>query len=305
MRSQGHPEPHLRSARQQITQPYRMQPKATCHRTANFLARRARPTTFRISDVTTILLTSRKEFWLPAFLSIYASGTTAMESTFPRALIRASIQSCRPSVTLPSTRYTQRLPPRTHQQQRTIRTIRKRVAPLASHMTGLPPLGASPAAALARREAADTLPLRTGALAIKKGMSAIYDPTTAQRTACTVLQLDRVQVIGHKTRKKNGYFAVCVGHGWRDPKNIHNAQLGQWAATMYTTGDGATMGISPKKDIREFRVRDERGLLPIGSWIGPSWFREGQFVDTRSKSKGHGFTGVSETTDSTVKLHPR
>ena len=216
-----------------------------------------------------------------------------MDSTYPRALIRASIQSCRPSPLLSRTPRFPRVPaPHQHSQCRTIRTIRKRVAPLASHGNGLPILGASPAAAQLRREASDTLPLRTGVLAIKKGMSAIYDSETGKRTPCTVLQMDRVQVIGHKTRKANGYCAVCIGHGWRDPDNIHNAQLGQWAATLYTSEMGATLGISPKRDIREFRVRDEKGLLAVGSWINPTWFREGQFVDTRSNSKGHGFTGV-------------
>src|SRR4051794_31514605 len=49
---------------------------------------------------------------------------------------------------------------------------------------GLPILSHSPAAALARK--VNTTPLRTGALAIKKGMMAIYDPDTGKRTPCTV-----------------------------------------------------------------------------------------------------------------------
>lgn len=210
-----------------------------------------------------------------------------MESTVSKALIHVSKPSCRSPLC--------HIFPFAHhgnQQRRAIRTIRKRAAPLASHATAFAPLQASPAAALARKEAADTLPLRTGALAVKKGMGAIYDAATGTRTPCTVLQMDRVQVVGHKTRAKNGYYAVCIGHGWRDPKNIHNAQLGQWASTTHRTAAGATVGISPKKDIREFRVRNQSGLLPIGCWISPTWFREGQFIDTRSLSKGHGFTGV-------------
>src|SRR5437773_8192443 len=64
----------------------------------------------------------------------------------------------------------------------------------------LPILTSRPSVAHERK--AFTLPLRTGVLAIKKGMTAIFDPQTGERTACTVLQLDRVQVISHKTREK-------------------------------------------------------------------------------------------------------
>ena len=212
------------------------------------------------------------------------------DSTYSKALIKFSIQACRPSPS--ALGFLRRVPFIDSQQCRSIRTIRKRVLPVSRFDVSLKPLKASPAAAIARREAADTLPLRTGALAIKKGMSALYDATTGKRIPVTVLQMDRVQVVGHKTRSKNGYFAVCVGQGWRNPKNVHNAQLGQFASTTFTTDAGPTVGISPKKDIKEFRVRNHSGLLPVGSLITPAWFREGQFVDTRSNSKGHGFTGV-------------
>ena len=40
-------------------------------------------------------------------------------------------------------------------------------------------------------------------------MTALYDPDTGVRTACTVVQFDRVQVVSHKTREKNGYYAVA------------------------------------------------------------------------------------------------
>lgn len=191
------------------------------------------------------------------------------------------------------------------QQLRTIRTIRKKVPPVSRFNTAFMPMRASPAAALARKEASDTLPLRSGALATKKGMSAMYDPETGKRTPCTVLQLDRVQVIGNKTRAKNGYFAVCVGHSWRTPQRVGNAMLGVFAKAQYENEAGGMVGISPKKDVREFRVRDASGLLKIGDIISPSWFQEGQFIDARATSKGHGFTGVSLAAEITsVHINP-
>jgi large subunit ribosomal protein L3 len=146
-------------------------------------------------------------------------------------------------------------------------------------LDGLPVLGSSPAAALARKDY--TLPLRTGALAIKKGMTALYDPETGKRTPCTVLQLDRVQVISHKTRDKHGYFAVQMGSGWRHPSNVNRGTLGHFAAQE----------VSPKRFVAEFRVKNEDGLLKVGASIGPEWFLEGQFVDTRSNCRGMGWAG--------------
>ena len=144
---------------------------------------------------------------------------------------------------------------------------------------GLPTLGHSPAAALARKDF--TLPLRTGALAVKKGMTALYDPETGKRTACTVLQLDRVQVVAHKTREKNGYFAVQIGAGWKHPSNVTRPVLGHFAGA----------GVSPKRFVSEFRVKDEKGLLAVGQSIGPEWFLEGQFVDARANCRGMGWAG--------------
>jgi large subunit ribosomal protein L3 len=144
---------------------------------------------------------------------------------------------------------------------------------------GLPVLSQSPAAALKRKDL--TLPLRTGALAVKKGMTALYDPETGVRTPCTVLQLDRVQVVAHKTRAKNGYFAVQVGSGWKHPSNVTRPVLGHFTGAK----------VSPKRFVAEFRVKNEDGLLKIGQSIGPEWFLEGQFVDARANCRGMGFEG--------------
>ncbi|KAL2816159.1 translation protein [Aspergillus granulosus] len=145
---------------------------------------------------------------------------------------------------------------------------------------GLPVLQSTQAAALERKAA--TLPLRTGAVAIKKGMSAIYDTETGNRIPCTVLQLDRVQVVGHKTVDVHGYWAVQIGSGWKHHSNVTKAMLGHFAG----------QGVSPKRHVYEFRVKDESGLLPIGKLVNADWFQEGQFVDARSNTKGKGFAGV-------------
>lgn len=145
---------------------------------------------------------------------------------------------------------------------------------------GLPVLESTSTAALRRK--ANSLPHRSGAIATKKGMTAIFDQESGKRIPCTVLQLDRVEVISHKTRQKHGYFAVQVGSGWKHAKNVPKPMLGHFAANA----------VSPKRHIFEFRVKNESGLLPIGESIKANWFQPGQYVDARSNTKGKGFAGV-------------
>ncbi|CAP70845.1 uncharacterized protein PODANS_3_9030 [Podospora anserina S mat+] len=144
--------------------------------------------------------------------------------------------------------------------------------------SGLPAPTAGPAAALKRK--AQSTPVRAGVLAIKKGMTAFMG-LTGTRIPCTVLQLDRVQTVLNKTRKDHGYWAVQVGFGERDPKNIGAPMLGYYEAK----------GIAPKEQLAEFKVRDEKGLLPVGVQLMPDWFYIGQRVDVRSNSRGMGFAG--------------
>ncbi len=112
-------------------------------------------------------------------------------------------------------------------------------------------------------------------------MSALYDTETGKRQACTIVQMDRVQVVAHKTRQKNGYYAVQIGSGWKHPDNVTRPLLGHYAEN----------GVSPKRHLVEFKVKDERGLLGIGELIGAGWFQEGQFVDAKANSRGMGFAG--------------
>lgn len=113
-------------------------------------------------------------------------------------------------------------------------------------------------------------------------MTAMYDTETGRRSPCTVVQMDRVQVVAHKTEFKNGYFAVQVGAGWKHPSNVTRPLLGHFAENT----------VSPKRYMVEFRVRDEKGLLGIGQTIGAGWFQEGQFIDAKANCRGMGFAGV-------------
>ena len=166
-------------------------------------------------------------------------------------------------------------------QTRSIRSILKPI-PKPSRFNAspsLPVLGASHTAAFERKE--HVLPLRTGAIAIKKGMTALYDPETSKRTPCTVLQLDRCQVVSHKRRDVHGYWAVQVGAGAKEARNVTRPERGHFAVN----------GVPLSRHLAEFRVKTEEGLPPVGSAITADLFIEGQFIDARANRRGMGFEG--------------
>jgi large subunit ribosomal protein L3 len=195
-----------------------------------------------------------------------------------------------------------------HQQRRAIRSILKPPPRRTRHVRG--PSALTPSVTLARRAAAT--PQRTGLLARKKGMAALFDAgETAARDgggrgggghrlrACTVLQVDGCMVVGHKTRARDGYWAVQVGCE-QGERAADAAAARAGGAVGARRGVGAAMrgvyarrGLPPRRVVAECRVRGPAGLLPLGTPLVPSWFAVGQVVDTRSRTKGKGFQGVS------------
>ncbi|OLL22894.1 54S ribosomal protein L9, mitochondrial [Neolecta irregularis DAH-3] len=122
---------------------------------------------------------------------------------------------------------------------------------------------------------------RSGLIAIKQGMTAVWD-STGKRLPVTVLQIDRAQVTAHKTHSTEGYYAVQVGSGARNSANVTRPMLGHFSKAK----------VAPKSYVREFRVQGPEGLIPIGRCINASVFTEGEYVDVKAKAKGKGFQGV-------------
>jgi large subunit ribosomal protein L3 len=164
------------------------------------------------------------------------------------------------------------------QQRRGIRSVLKPAPQGSRYVRG--PTAITPSTSL-RRKAAAT-PLRTGLIARKKGMASVFDGATGTLRPATVLQVDGCQVVGHRTRARHGYWAVQVGSERAGPR-LGAAMLGVFAARR----------LPPKRVVAECRVRGPQALLPLGTLLKPSWFVVGQVVDTRSRTKGKGFQGVS------------
>eukprot|EP00743_Colponemidia_sp_Colp-15_P001565 GILK01001710.1.p1 GENE.GILK01001710.1~~GILK01001710.1.p1 ORF type:complete len:309 (+),score=30.29 GILK01001710.1:58-984(+) len=127
---------------------------------------------------------------------------------------------------------------------------------------------------------ATALSKRTGAVAVKCGMTTLWDEWGA-RLPLTVLQIDRCDILQIKYEAKDGYTALQLGAGWRKRKNITKPMEGHYRKA----------GVDPKRKIFEFRVTPD-AVLPLGHELSVKHFVPGQYVDVTGTSIGKGFQGV-------------
>ena len=121
--------------------------------------------------------------------------------------------------------------------------------------------------------------MRTGVVAQKVGMTRIF-ADSGEHVPVTVLRLAGCQVVGHRTKDKNGYVALQLGAGTRKVNNVPKPERGNFAVAK----------VEPKRKVVEFRVTDD-ALIPVGAEITADHFVVGQFVDVTGTSIGKGFAG--------------
>ncbi len=121
--------------------------------------------------------------------------------------------------------------------------------------------------------------MRTGVVAQKVGMTRIF-ADSGEHVPVTVLRLAGCQVVGHRTKDKNGYVALQLGAGTRKVNNVRKPERGNFAVAK----------VEPKRKVVEFRVTDD-ALIPVGAEITADHFVVGQFVDVTGTSIGKGFAG--------------
>jgi large subunit ribosomal protein L3 len=122
--------------------------------------------------------------------------------------------------------------------------------------------------------------MRSGVIAQKLGMTRVFTDA-GEHVPVTVLKLAKCQVLGHRTKEKNGYVALQLGSGSRKVANVSKAERGNFAIAK----------VEPKRKLAEFRVSDD-GLIPVGAEITADHFVVGQFVDVTGTSVGKGFAGA-------------
>jgi large subunit ribosomal protein L3 len=123
------------------------------------------------------------------------------------------------------------------------------------------------------------MPMRSGVIAQKIGMTRIFTDA-GEHVPVTVLRLANCQVVGHRTKDKNGYVALQLGAGLRRPSRLTRAERNNFAIAK----------VEPKQKVVEFRV-DENSLIPVGAEITADHFMTGQFVDVTGTSIGKGYAG--------------
>lgn len=97
----------------------------------------------------------------------------------------------------------------------------------------------------------------------------------------TVLRVPAVRVVQIKTVERDGYDALQVTYGSRDPRKVNRPTAGHYEAA----------GVDPGVKLVELRLDDISGY-EIGQHIEADVFAEGQLVDVTSVSRGKGFAGT-------------
>lgn len=162
---------------------------------------------------------------------------------------------------------------------RLVRTAASLTSPTTIQKTVIPRTpDHSPTNAYLRRR----LPFRTGLIAVKRGMAPWFNKETGEQFVVTILQVNQVEVIYNKTIENEGYNAVQVGYGSKNPEKVSKQLLGHFANAK----------VNPKLKVAEFMIKNKDGFLPIGTELKADHFKVGQFVDLKGVSKGKGFAGV-------------
>ena len=122
--------------------------------------------------------------------------------------------------------------------------------------------------------------MRSGIIAQKVGMTRIFTDA-GEHIPVTVLKMEKLQVLSHRTEEKNGYTAIQVGVGTRKPSRLRKSERGTFAIAE----------VEPKRKLAEFRV-SPANLIEQGAEITADHFVPGQFVDVTGTSQGKGFQGA-------------
>jgi large subunit ribosomal protein L3 len=122
--------------------------------------------------------------------------------------------------------------------------------------------------------------MRSGVIAQKLGMTRVFTEA-GEHVPVTVLKLENVQVLAHRTAEKNGYTALQLGAGSRKPSRLTKSERQSFAVLQ----------VEPKRKLAEFRVSPDN-KIDVGAEITADHFVKGQMVDVTGTNQGKGFQGA-------------
>lgn len=122
--------------------------------------------------------------------------------------------------------------------------------------------------------------MKKGIIGKKIGMTQIFDEN-GKVIPVTVIEAGPCVITQKKTLENDGYEAVQVGFGDVKLSKLNKPLKGHFAKN----------DVAPKKTLKEFRL-DDCSALNVGDIIKADTFAEGETVDVKGTSKGHGTAGA-------------
>ena len=122
--------------------------------------------------------------------------------------------------------------------------------------------------------------MRTGLIAKKLGASRVFNDDGSQ-TPVTVLMVESLQVVAHKTKDKDGYDALQIGAGEKRASRTTKPMRGHFAKAK----------VEPKQKVTEFRISAD-AFVDVGAELTAGHFVAGQLVDVCGITIGKGFAGA-------------
>lgn len=122
--------------------------------------------------------------------------------------------------------------------------------------------------------------MKKGLIGKKIGMTQIFT-AEGKVIPVTVVEAGPCVVTQKKTMENDGYEAVQVGFGDVKISKVNKPMKGHFDKN----------GVAPKKTLKEFRLED-CSALNVGDIIKADTFAEGEIVDVKGTSKGHGTAGA-------------
>lgn len=97
----------------------------------------------------------------------------------------------------------------------------------------------------------------------------------------TVLKVSPLRIVQVKTTERDGYTALQVTYGQKDPKKLTKPEAGHFASA----------GVAAGTNLIELRLENVDGYS-VGQEIGVDTLMKGEKVDVTSTSRGKGWTGA-------------